>query len=417
MKLSRSGIDDMLTSPWALWLISIAMAVTLWVYVTGIEEGGILTRRFSCPLDYRSVDPQAILRGRVSEVEIEVEGLEQDILRLNYDKVVAFVDAQNLTPGRRYTQNVNIALPPGIELVSCTPSQVVMDLVRQVSRLMTVEVALPAKIPEGQYLEGVEVIPREVGVRGAEGDVAKVGALRVTPTLEELQSGKDLLLPVKFAQSEPFDGSVVLEPSQVRFKGALVRGLPRKRVPVNARLSGTLNGDYEIRSVVTDPSEVQVEGVSERLAQVESVETEMIDISNLTADQTLVVPLRSPDITGVALSNVSSVRVFLQLGEVKAGKRLVNVPVEIRGSKGERWMCDPASVTVTIEGAPSRIESVTAEDIGLNAWVDISNIFVSPVTLPVRTEMKSEGFGVSKIEPATVTVSALGGLDPGSGKW
>ena len=247
--------------------------------------------------------------------------------------------------------------------------------------------------------------------------MAKVGALRVTPTLEELQSGKDLLLPVKFAQSEPFDGSVVLEPSQVRFKGALVRGLPRKRVPVNARLSGTLNGDYEIRSVVTDPSEVQVEGVSERLAQVESVETEMIDISNLTADQTLVVPLRSPDITGVALSNVSSVRVFLQLGEVKAGKRLVNVPVEIRGSKGERWMCDPASVTVTIEGAPSRIESVTAEDIGLNAWVDISNIFVSPVTLPVRTEMKSEGFGVSKIEPATVTVSALGGLDPGSGKW
>ena len=398
----KKSIDDFLTSPWVLWAMSIITAVTLWVYVTGTEESGIVTRKFSCKLEYRSVDPQAMLRGRVSEVEIEIEGREQDILRLNYDAVSAFVDAQNLMPGRRYTQNVNVALPQNISLLSCTPSQVVIDIVRQVSRLMPIDVVLPSDIPEGYYLEGVEVIPKEVGIRGTEGDVAKVGALRVTPTVEELQTGKDLLLPVKFAQSEPFDDSVALEPSQVRFKGVLVRGLPRKRVPVNARLNGELNGDYEIRSVVTDPSEIQVEGDAKLLAKIEAVETETIDISNLVADQIIVVPLRSPDVAGVSLSGASSVRVSLQIGEVKAGKKLTNVPIEIRGSDGTQWICSPAFADVTIEGSPSRIEDAMAENIGLKVYIDVSNIFVSPVTLPVRAEAAK--FKVTKIEPGTVSV-------------
>ena len=417
MNLSRKNIDELLTSPWALWLISVLSAVTLWVYVTGTEESNYVTRRFSCPLEYRSVDPQATLRGRVPEVEIEIEGLEEEVRRLNYDAIAAFVDAQNLTPGRRYTQNVNVVLPPSIALVSCVPSQVVVDLVRQVSRLMPVEVVLPAKIPEGYYLEGVEVIPREVGARGAEGDVAKVGALRVTPTFEELQSGKELLLPVKFAQSEPFDDNVTLEPAQVRLKGTLVRGLPRRRVPVNVRLSGELNGDYEIRSITMDPSEVQVEGPAEQLAKMEAVETETVDISMLAGDQTLVVPLRSLDVEGVALSHVKSVRVSLQLGEVKAGKRLANVPVEVRGAMGGQWAASPESVAVTVEGAPSLIEDVSAEGVGLRVWVDLANIFVTPVTLPVRSELASDDLRVVRVEPSTVTVNATEGLDAGSGKW
>ena len=64
----KKSIDDFLTSPWVLWAMSIITAVTLWVYVTGTEESGIVTRKFSCKLEYRSVDPQAMLRGRVSEI-------------------------------------------------------------------------------------------------------------------------------------------------------------------------------------------------------------------------------------------------------------------------------------------------------------------------------------------------------------
>ncbi|MBQ9527480.1 MAG: hypothetical protein IJR68_07700 [Fretibacterium sp.] len=412
MKIANKNIDDILTSPWALWLISITTAVALWFYVTGTEESDYVSRKFTCPLEYRSLDPQAVLRGRVQEVDVEIRGLEKDIARLNYDAIACFVDARNLAPGKRYTQNVSVALPPDITLVSCVPSQVVLDLVRQIVRLMPVEVVLPQDIPEGQYLEGVEVIPREVGVRGIETDVAKVGSLRAMPTAEELQSGKELILPLKFVQSEPFDDAVTLEPAQVRFKGTLARGLPKRRVPVNARLSGGLDADHEILSVVTDPSEVPIEGKLELLDRVEAVETETVDISQFTANQAVVVPLKAPDVEGVSLSGVKSVRLTLQLGEVKAGKTLSNVPVEVRGSD-KSWMVNPASVAVTLEGVPSKIEDLSVGDVGLRAWADLSNIFVTPVVLPVRAELASDDFKVVKIEPSTVTVNAA--EDPG--KW
>ena len=408
MKLKNINFDEIFTSPITLWLFSIAIAVTMWIYVTGMDEAAYLTRKFTCPIEYRNVDSQAILRGKLSEVDIEIRGPEEAIMRLDYNTVAAYVDARNLAPGKRYTANILVDLPSGITLVSSFPSQVILDLVRQVTRLMTVETVLPQNIPEGQYIEGVEIIPKEVGIKGAEDDVAKVGAVRITPTIEELQAGRELLMPVKFAQSEPFEGTVAIEPAQVRFKGTIARGLPKKRVPVNVRLTGKLDADYEVRSVVTDPSEIQIEGTAEDLAKVEAVDTEVMDISLLNSDQVIVAPLRQPEVKDVSLGSVSSVRVSIQLGETRAEKRLSNISVELIGTDGGQYVCTPPGVSVTVEGKPSAIEGFDAEKEQLKAYVDMSNIFMTPVTLPVRTEIASgDTFRVTRVEPQNITVNSI----------
>ena len=409
MKKLNMTFDELLSSSFTLWIISITAAVLMWMYVIGMDEAEYITRKFSCPLEYLELDSQIILRGRVSEVDVELRGPEALMLGLDYNSVRAYVDARNLAPGKRYTMNVNVDNPPNIALVSCFPSQVVLDLVRQVTRLMTVETVLPQNIPEGQYIEGIEMIPKEVGVRGAEDDIAKIGALRITPTIEELQSGRELLMPVKLSQSEPFEGSVAIEPAQVRFKGTLARGLPKKRVPVNVRFAGELNADYEVRSIITDPSEIQIEGSSADLAKIETVDTETIDITLIDSNQVLAVPLKNPDIEGVTL-NVSSVRVNLQLGETRAERKLTNIPVEIRGAaENEKYICNPSGVSITIEGRPSLIEAFEPGEATIRAFVDMSNIFMAPVTLPVRTEIASaDVFRVTRIEPQNVTVNVSG---------
>ena len=410
MKLKNIDFDALIMSPFVLWAISIAISITMWVYVTGMDEASYITRKFTIALEYRGLDSQAILRGRTSEVDLEVRGPEDAMLRLDYNSVAAYVDARNLTPGTRYTVNVNTDTPGSITVLSCTPSQITLDLVRQVTRLMTVETVLPANIPEGQYVEGVEIIPKEVGIKGAEDDVAKVGSVRITPTIEELQEGRELLMPVKFSQSEPFDGAVTIEPVQVRFHGSLVRGLPRKRVPVNVRLTGHLNTDYEVRSIITDPSEVQLEGRAEDLAKVETIDTEVIDITDLDADKVMIAPLRSSGVEGVSLLSASSVQVTVQLREARAERMLTNIPIEFRGTDTpQNWQSVPQGVNLTIEGRPSSIENSGLTDGQVKAYVDLSNIFVAPVTLPVRAELASgDIFRVTRIEPANVTVNTLG---------
>ena len=44
----------------------------------------------------------------------------------------------------------------------------------------------------------------------------------------------------------------------------------------------------------------------------------------------------------------------------------------------------------------------------LKAFADMSNIFMTPVTLPVRTEILSgDSFRVVRVEPPNVTVNSL----------
>jgi len=414
--LKNFNLDKMLSSSWTLWGLSILLAVGMWIYVTGIEESEYITRQFSCPIEYRGIDPQAIIRGRLSEVDVEVRGSEEAIMHLDYNSVRAYVDARNLVPGKRYTVNINVDTPLDINLVSCFPSQATLDLVRQVTRLMTVETVLPENIPEGHYIEGVEIIPKEVGIKGAEDDVVKIGSVRITPTIEELQEGGERLMAVKMSQSEAFEGSVTVEPAQVRFHGNLVRGLPRKRVPVNVRLTGKLDDDYEIRAVTTDPSEVQIEGKVEDLAKVETIDTEVIDVSSATENQFIVAPLRQPEIKGVSLVNTSSVRVNLQLSEARADTLLTNIPIELRNAEpSQNWEANPPSVSVTVEGKPSLIAKLSGENIiDIKAYVDMTNIFMAPITLPVKAEILSNdyGFRVTRIDPQNITISDLeNGLD------
>ena len=392
-------IDDFLTSPLVLWIIAIGLSVALWLHVTAVDESEYITRKFSRPIEYRHLDAQAILRGRVSEVDIEIRGAEANVLNLNIDNVKAYIDARNLTPGNRYTQNVSLELPDNINLVSCVPSQVVLDLARQITRLIQVEINLPENIPEGQYVEGVEIIPED--------DIAKVGALRISPSFEELQAGRELLMPVRFSQSEPFTGTVTIEPAQVRFRGTIARGLPRKRVPVNVKLTGELNGDYEIKSLITDPSEIQIEGETDLLAKIDAIDTETVDISLFEDDNVIVVPLKtSTDYGLINPLSTKSVKLTLQLGEVHAEKRLSNIAVSLKNADPLlKWQVNPSRVNVVISGRPSLIEKFNADENNLHAFADLSNIFVTPATLPVRVEIKSSDvFDVVRIEPQTVTV-------------
>ena len=72
-------------------------------------------------------------------------------------------------------------------------------------------------------------------------------------------------------------------PIQTRESGLSIMSgwLPKKKVPVNVRLTGKPHSDFEVKAVVTEPSEVQVEGTAARLARISAVDTETVNISEL----------------------------------------------------------------------------------------------------------------------------------------
>jgi YbbR domain-containing protein len=228
-------------------------------------------------------------------------------------------------------------------------------------------------------------------------------------------------LPVVFSQSEPFEDEVTVEPPQIKMNAVLATGLPRKKVTVNVRLSGKPHGDYAVRSVTTDPVEVMVQGERESLASISAVDTETVDITGFSADQTIVAPLRplqGKDAQGkdvqrkdVSVTDVTSVNLLVQLEPILAQKQFSNVPVAVEGrTEGgtEKWNVIPSVVDVTLEAPPSRVANSELESLGLRAFVDVSNIFLRRTVLPVRAVVSADDFKIVRIEPSTVAVAEMG---------
>ena len=81
--------------------------------------------------------------------------------------------------------------------------------------------------------------------------------------------------------------------------------------------------------------------------------------------------------------------------------------MELRGTnKPEEWSVAPPNVTVTVEGRPSLMESFDPERAGLKIYADLSNIFMTPVVLPLKTEIRSSDmFSIVKVEPQNITLN------------
>jgi YbbR domain-containing protein len=409
--------DDFLAYPAVLWGISLTIAVFLWFY--GTDRGGAENdhRRFLVQVSYKNLGPQLSLRNSVQEAEVEVEAAESVMNRLRHDDIACEVDLKDLSSGR-YRLTTQITLPQSVRLANVTPSMIDVELIRQAGRVFSVGVSLPRDIPAGRYLEAVEIVPREVNVKGTESDLAKIGAVNIAPTLQELER-KDLLLPVTIDRSEPFEDEVIVEPPQVRVNATLATGLPKKKVPVNVRLSGKPHGDYAVRSVTTDPGEVMVEGPQESLAAISSVDTETVDITEVSSDRSIVVPLRPLQGKGVSVIDVKSVTLSVQLEPIAAQKQLSGLPVAVyegltadegaaAGGVRRKWTVEPGVVDVTLEAPPSRMAASDPEELGLRVFVDMSNIFLRRTVLPVRAVVSADGFEVVKIDPPTVTVIEVG---------
>ena len=410
-------IDDVLTSPWVLRVISVVVAVSMWFYVTGTGDAAKQKRSFPISLEYSNIDPQLAIRGTPqTSVEVEVEATEGAFDKLNQDAIRGIIDLEGVSAGK-YQRLVKIKdMPSNVTVRGTIPSLVEVVLVQYLSRVFPVEVILPQDLPAGRYLEAVDVVPKEIVVKGSEKDLAKIGSLNIAPTAADLEKGKELHLSVNLSQAEPFESEVEWGPKTVTMNAALVRGVPRKKVPVNVRLSGKPASDFAVQSLTTDPAEIMIQGPKSKLDAVSTADTETVDITGLAHDETLVTPLRAFRDKAISAVDVKSVKISVHLAPIMAQRVVSSVPVAVEGSTagippGRKWIVAPAVVDVVLEAPPSKMNTFDPKKLGLKVFLDTSNFFLTKGELPVQATVSGD-FRVVEIKPSTLAVTQSAGAAP-----
>jgi len=191
---------------------------------------------------------------------------------------------------------------------------------------------------------------------------------------------------------------VEIEPAKIDFK---LEKVARKEVPIKLKLEGAVSGDYELVESKIRPTIVVLRGPEKELQNVEALETEPIDISQLVESQSLDLTLKrlSHNVT----TNVNTVIATLEIRPKMRNKEFNNLPIAIVGCEEVPFQLSTKIASIRVQGGASSLESLNELAPKVEAVIsDCSKTgaFEEPLVVSVP-----EGVSIVKIIPEKVKVT------------
>ena len=398
-------IDRFFSSNLFLKIISVVMACMLWFYVAG-DVSSEMVRSVHCSVDYVNVPAHTMLFNQDKEVVVQISGEKQLFTNPSFEKIACEADLSGLDVGK-YKLAVKVTVPKNIKLVSVDPEKVGFELVKYIEKSLPVTIKVKDGIPEGLFLESVQIHPKEITIKGEESMVSSVKALRVEPTLEQLKNGGNLRLPVNVVSDGDETPDIDLGTGTVSLSAILAQGTPKVSLPVKVRLVGEPQPDFRVGTVIVEPAKVEIEGPSDILKQITEVVTPTYDISGISSDQQVVLPLEPLKDNRCKIVSDPSIMVTVKLKPFTVTKQFSGIPIRVEGrSIYPSWAVEPKFVAITVEGKPSDIDQLEGGDDILEAYVNVTNFVSRILTVPVKVRSGNKQIQVVSIMPSKVSVKA-----------
>ena len=286
---------------WGVGLLSLALAVSLWVFVTEREDPErTASVPGSVPIEQANVPAgQAVCSISEESVTLRVRAPESVLEGLSAGDFRATVNLFDVT-----TEEVTVPVrlesnEAQVEVVDISPSQVRLRLESVASRTVPVETNLLGAPPRGFEQQEITVEPEEAVVTGPMCLVGRVESVTADAnlagsrtTFEEtlrLQPQDELGGLIRGVTVEPDTVTVRVEVAQVEFSAGFVVRPDVRGVPADG---------HRVTGVQVDPPFVLVSGrvdVLQSIDAVQGIETEAVTIDGATADVIRRVALRLPD--------------------------------------------------------------------------------------------------------------------------
>ena len=173
--LRRIFLED-----WSLKLLSLAIALVLWLVVTGQNEP--VTAHVNVQLNFIRPQSLEISNDPPRTVDVMLTGSRNKLDDLTALDLVATVDISNEQPGERVLRLADkaiISLPQGVKVDGFKPSAIPIRLEQIIERQIAIEPKLEGKPPDGYQVYAVRPSKESVTVRGPE---SRVNALQKLET-------------------------------------------------------------------------------------------------------------------------------------------------------------------------------------------------------------------------------------------
>jgi YbbR domain-containing protein len=196
-------------SLWALRALALAVAVSLWFFLSWDKRERQSERVVEASVTYDTAEGMTVL-DPARQIDVRIRGGTQRVRTLNPAVVNVLVVLAQDEPGPFDVAltPANVYVPEGFEVVSLDPSTLHLTLDRVVSRRLPVEVDLTGEPAAGAMVGEPQAAPAAVTVRGPQSRLENIDLARTRPislnghaqTFEEVVS---VLPPDPLASVDP----------------------------------------------------------------------------------------------------------------------------------------------------------------------------------------------------------------------
>lgn len=379
-----------------LKVIALALAILLWFYV-GIEKNPFETRFFQVPVTYEHLDGEMSVNSPTKQVSITVRARSNQFDSLTAGDFTASVNLSKVKVGDN-TIPVIVKSPSHVQVTKVSPQEIVVTAERLDGKRLPVQVLETGQLPNGGKVKKYQAQPREVFIAGDPWLTKQVSKAVVQVNLSDLYESTSLDCPVllldRNGQALNLPGTEV-KPNTVRLVVTLDDVAEEKAVPVVVTINGTAGEGYVLKSALAVPETVTIKGAASRLADIDQLATNPIDISGLQKDQQVSVGLNIPE--GITVIEPDNIRVSLIFASREGTVSQKNVPVEISQlSPGLTGRLDQTTVQVQLVPKSSATR--------LQASVDATGLGVGKHVVDVHV-YSDDGSPVEEVSPQRLTLT------------
>lgn len=225
---------------WGVKLLSLAIALVLWLVVTGQNEP--VTAHVNVQLNFIRPQMLEISNDPPRTVDVMLTGSRSKLDDLTALDLVATVDISDQQPGERVLRLAGkavISLPQGVKVDGFQPSAIPIRLEQVIERQIAVEPKLEGKPADGYQVYGIRPSKSAVVVRGPE---SRVNALQKLETESIWLSGHKQTFTAENLGIDVPDPKVDLVDPVVDVQVEIAE-LPVERTLSGVRLANASSGD------------------------------------------------------------------------------------------------------------------------------------------------------------------------------
>ena len=388
----------------AIKILSIIAAVVMWLYVMNEQNPQITTMIRDVPVKLLNLDDSkfALIQDPSEfKVNVKVKGRRSLVADLKPNDINAEVNMRGRMEGDNLIR-VDVATPPNVEFIDVSPREIMVTLDGIIEEQMPVVVDVTGTPASGFAADKPLTKPQAVVVKGPRSMVNAVKKVSTRIDISDKNSTVVSTLPIRVLDGQDKEQkNVTFRPDVVEVTVPIV---PVSNVQILPNINGNPPEGYIIRDVRIDPPTITVTGSEDILKNLQSVNTESINIegrtSTLSVDAKFILPrgvtvfdedTQSARVT-VEIERLATTTVNTSSNEIE----IAEIPLDLKAE------LEYKEITLTVTGPESIIDKVNKNMVKLN--VNIAGLTEGEHSVRITADI-SRPYRIIQIEPADIRVT------------